>query len=138
MHEQIPVGIATKLGTVAGAAAAVAAIVTAVLEGDHTPETLGALAAAVLAFWKVMDGRYKQATARRATSTPIWTSSGSTTSASGATASALQAYRDERADDADHLLPADDAPPEIEAHPEDDPRTIAPDEGDWMAQEEER
>jgi hypothetical protein len=60
-HEQIPVGLATKLGTVAGAAAALAALVSAVLEGDHTPETLGALAAATIAVYKVMAGRYDQA-----------------------------------------------------------------------------
>lgn len=62
-RHDIEVGYATKLGTLAGAAAAVAALVAAVVDGDHTPETLGALAAAAIAFYKVMDGRYRQAAA---------------------------------------------------------------------------
>lgn len=59
----IPVGLATKLGVVFSVLAAVAAAVLGVLEGDQTPETITLLVAALGAAYKVMDGRYNQATA---------------------------------------------------------------------------
>lgn len=64
MRRDIPKGFATKLGTVVAAIAAVCAAVTPVLDGDQTPEVITLLAVAGAAVFKVLDGRYKQATAQ--------------------------------------------------------------------------
>lgn len=66
----IPVGFATKLGVIVSALFGVATIVTAIMNGDHTEETIAALAAAVLTLYKVLDGRYNQATAQVTTAIP--------------------------------------------------------------------
>lgn len=59
----IPEGPASKLGKLAAAALAIAALVAAVLNGDHTPETLVALGGAVATLVTYMGGRYAQAAA---------------------------------------------------------------------------
>lgn len=59
----IPVGLGTKLGLFGTSVLAVIALVTAVLHGDHTFETLVSLAGAVALLYKVVDGRYQQAAA---------------------------------------------------------------------------
>lgn len=58
-----PVGLGTKLGVVVGALASVAAALAPVLDGDQTPESLGALGLAALAFYGVIRGRSDQAAA---------------------------------------------------------------------------
>lgn len=66
----IPVGFATKLGVIVSGLFGIAALVSAIINGDHTEETIAALAAAVVALYKVLDGRYNQATAVAETATP--------------------------------------------------------------------
>lgn len=62
----IPVGLSTRLGLIATAVLAVAALVAAVLNGDHTTETITALIGAVITLVTVLQGRYGQAQAREA------------------------------------------------------------------------
>jgi hypothetical protein len=57
------VGLATKLGAVVGALASLLAVLAPVLDGDQTPETLGGLGVAALAFYAVIRGRSDQAAA---------------------------------------------------------------------------
>lgn len=57
----IPLGFASKLGVYSTAALSIVALVTAVLDGDHTPETLVALAAAVITLATTLWGRFMQA-----------------------------------------------------------------------------
>lgn len=59
----IPVGLGTKLGTLGTALLAVVAAGTAVLNGDHTIETITALAGAVAVLVTTIEGRYRQAAA---------------------------------------------------------------------------
>lgn len=59
----IPVGLGTKLGLFGTTVLAVVALITAVLHGDHSLETLVALGGAVALLYKVIDGRYQQAAA---------------------------------------------------------------------------
>lgn len=66
MNEQntaIPVGLATKLGVYGTSVLAIVGLVTAVLDGDHTPETLTALATATIVLATTIYGRMKQAAA---------------------------------------------------------------------------
>lgn len=57
----IPEGLATKLGKLLIAAFAVTALVTAVLDGDHTPETLMALGGSIATAITLILGRSAQA-----------------------------------------------------------------------------
>lgn len=66
---QIPVGLATKAGLIASSLAAIFALVAAILEGDHSTETIGALIAAAAPLYAVIKGRMDQATATIATAT---------------------------------------------------------------------
>lgn len=59
----VTVGLATKLGVLVGALAAVLGPLATVLDGDQTPEALGALGVAGLAFYAVIKGRSDQAAA---------------------------------------------------------------------------
>lgn len=59
----VPVGIATKLGVYGTSVLAIVALVTAVLDGDHTPETLTALATATIVLATTIYGRMVQAAA---------------------------------------------------------------------------
>lgn len=59
----IPIGFATKLGVYGTSVLAIVALVTAVLNGDHTPETLTALATATIVLATTIYGRMKQAAA---------------------------------------------------------------------------
>lgn len=61
--DTIPEGLATRLGKYATALLAVVAAVTAVLEGDHSQETLLAGAGAVAVLLTLMGGRFAQAAA---------------------------------------------------------------------------
>jgi hypothetical protein len=57
----IPLGFASKLGVYSAAVLAIAALVTAVLNGDHSAETLTALAGAVITLATTLAGRFAQA-----------------------------------------------------------------------------
>jgi hypothetical protein len=59
----IPIGFGTKLGLATSAIAGIVALVAAVLDGDHSTETLVALVLAVVAAVRTVDGRMNQATA---------------------------------------------------------------------------
>lgn len=59
----IPVGLATKLGAAIAAILGAATIIQAFLDGDHSDTTIATLAGLVLTVYKIMDGRYNQATA---------------------------------------------------------------------------
>jgi hypothetical protein len=63
-NSSIPVGLATKLGTLVAAISAVCAAILPLLDGDQTPEVIAVLAAGGAALYKVLDGRYQQAAAR--------------------------------------------------------------------------
>lgn len=60
---EIPVGLATKAGATAGLVGLIAALVAAILDGDHTAETLGALGFAALNLYGLIRGRSDQAAA---------------------------------------------------------------------------
>lgn len=60
----VPVGLSTKIGGTVSAVMGLVAVLTAVLDGDHTTETIGALASAVVVLVTLMGGRYAQAAAR--------------------------------------------------------------------------
>jgi hypothetical protein len=60
---QIPVGLATKLGLILGALATLITAVLAILDGDHSQETLGAAVFAAANFVAVILGRSQQAAA---------------------------------------------------------------------------
>lgn len=57
----IPVGLATKLGVYSSSVLAIVALVTLVLDGDYTSETLTALAGAVITLATTLAGRFAQA-----------------------------------------------------------------------------
>jgi hypothetical protein len=57
----IPVGLATRVGAVVGAGFTLVGLVTAVLDGDHSQETITAMILAAVAFVTLMSGRYAQA-----------------------------------------------------------------------------
>jgi hypothetical protein len=57
----IPVGLGTTLGALGTMILGVAALVSAVLGGDHTAETLGALASAAVVLVATIAGRFAQA-----------------------------------------------------------------------------
>lgn len=59
----IPIGFATKLGVYGTSVLAIVGMVTAVLDGDHTPETLVALVTATIVLATTIYGRMKQAAA---------------------------------------------------------------------------
>lgn len=59
----VPVGLATKLGVYGTSVLAIVALVTAVLDGDHTPETLTALGTAAVVLATTVYGRMVQAAA---------------------------------------------------------------------------
>lgn len=59
----VPVGLATKLGVYGASVLYIASLVTAVLNGDHTPETLTTLATATIVLATTIYGRMKQAAA---------------------------------------------------------------------------
>lgn len=59
----VPVGLATKLGIVAAALSAIVAAVTAILNGDHSAETFGAILVAGSSVYAVVTGRSAQAAA---------------------------------------------------------------------------
>lgn len=58
---QISKGLATQVGQLVGAAFALIALVTAVLDGDHSQETVTALILAGITFVTLMAGRFAQA-----------------------------------------------------------------------------
>lgn len=58
-----PVGLATKLGLVVTTVLGAAGTITLFLNGDHTPETLGALAGVVATVVAIILGRSSQAAA---------------------------------------------------------------------------
>lgn len=60
---EVPVGLATKLGTLGAGIAGVIAGVTAVLNGDHTETTITALLISGGLVYSVVAGRMKQAAA---------------------------------------------------------------------------
>jgi hypothetical protein len=66
LTEYIPVGLGTKLGVGVGALAALLAIVTAILNGDHSEETVSAALVAAANFYAVIRGRMDQAAAAAA------------------------------------------------------------------------
>lgn len=57
------VGLATKVGTLVAAIFGLVALVTAVLDGDHSQETITALVLTAVTVWTLMGGRYLQAAA---------------------------------------------------------------------------
>jgi hypothetical protein len=57
----IPVGLGTMLGAFGTTILGVAALVSAVLGGDHTAETVGALASAAIVLVATIAGRFAQA-----------------------------------------------------------------------------
>ncbi len=59
----IPVGLATKLGVYGASVTALLAIVSAILNGDHSVETLTAGATAAILLSTTIYGRMKQAAA---------------------------------------------------------------------------
>jgi hypothetical protein len=59
----VPVGLATKMGVYGTSVLAIVALVTAVIDGDHTPETLTALATATIVLATTIYGRMVQAAA---------------------------------------------------------------------------
>jgi hypothetical protein len=54
-------GLATRVGQVSGAVFGLVALITAVLDGDHTAETITALVLSALSLLTLMAGRYAQA-----------------------------------------------------------------------------
>jgi hypothetical protein len=58
---EIPKGLATQIGQIVGAAFALIALVTAVLDGDHSQETVTALILSAVTFITLMAGRFAQA-----------------------------------------------------------------------------
>lgn len=61
IETQISKGLATHVGQAVGAAFALIALVTAVLDGDHSQETVTALILAGVTFVTLMAGRFAQA-----------------------------------------------------------------------------
>lgn len=59
----IPIGLSTQLGVYGTSVMAIVALVTTVLDGDHTPETLVALATATILLATTIYGRMRQAAA---------------------------------------------------------------------------
>lgn len=59
----VPTGLATKLGVYGTSVLAIVALVTAVLDGDHTPETITTLVTATIVLATTIYGRMKQAAA---------------------------------------------------------------------------
>ena len=59
----IPAGLATRLGAIGTLTLGVVALVTAVINGDHTSETVTALAGAVATLVATIYGRMQQAAA---------------------------------------------------------------------------
>lgn len=57
----IPVGLATRLGQIVAAIFGLIALVTAVLNGDHSQETILALILSAGTVFVLMGGRYAQA-----------------------------------------------------------------------------
>jgi hypothetical protein len=57
----ISIGLGTKLGALGTTILGVAALVSAVLGGDHTAETIGALASAAIVLVATIAGRFAQA-----------------------------------------------------------------------------
>jgi len=68
---QVPVGLSTKVGLIATALAALAAAVAAVIDGDHTPETIAALVTAGLTLYGVIRSRGEQAAALYSRQEPL-------------------------------------------------------------------
>lgn len=60
-QQEIPVGIGTSLGVLGAMVSGVAALVASVWSGDHTAETIGALASAVFVLAVTIAGRFAQA-----------------------------------------------------------------------------
>lgn len=60
----IPVGLATKLGQAGIAAFVLLGIITSILDGDHTPETIWSIVGALATLLTLMGGRYAQAAAQ--------------------------------------------------------------------------
>jgi len=58
---QIPVGLGTKLGVVFASLASIAALVSAIIEGDHSEETIGAAVIAAASLWATISSRGGQA-----------------------------------------------------------------------------
>lgn len=59
----VPIGLATKLGVWGTSVLAIVALATAVIDGDHTPETITALVTATIVLATTIYGRMKQAAA---------------------------------------------------------------------------
>jgi hypothetical protein len=59
----VPIGLSTQLGVYGTSVLAIVALVSAVLDGDHTLETLTALATATILLATTIYGRMKQASA---------------------------------------------------------------------------
>ncbi len=60
---EIPVGLATKLGAAAAATFGAATFIQAFLDGDHSDTTIATLVGLIVTIYKIMDGRYNQASA---------------------------------------------------------------------------
>lgn len=58
---EIPVGLATRIGQVVAAIFGLIALATAVLNGDHSQETITALILSAVTVFVLMGGRYAQA-----------------------------------------------------------------------------
>jgi hypothetical protein len=63
ISDQPSVGLGTQAGLVATAILGIAAIVTAILNGDHSTETVASLAGAVVTLCTTIGGRMAQAAA---------------------------------------------------------------------------
>jgi len=70
---RIEVGLSTKLGLALATVLGSATVIQAFLDGDHSDTTIATLAGLVLAVYKIMDGRYNQATASAANVSPTST-----------------------------------------------------------------
>lgn len=58
---EIPQGLGSQIGKAVGAAFALIALVTAVLQGDHSQETITAMILSAVTFATLMAGRFAQA-----------------------------------------------------------------------------
>lgn len=71
MPATIPVGLATKLGAALAAILGAATVIQAFLAGDQSDTTIATLAGLVVTVYKIMDGRYQQATAATAVTADV-------------------------------------------------------------------
>jgi hypothetical protein len=126
--------MATKLGVACSALATIAALVAAILKGNHQPETIAALIAAVAPIYAVIRGRMDQAVAHvRAAPGGVLSDPGAQklhadmTAAYSGSSSVARSFSpmDDMGDDGDTALPA-----ELETFEPADPAHIPSDEVD--------